>query len=105
MRVFSLCLTLAGLTFSGALIAGCSPPTVMVQAPNTAARMGSAPETGQYLLYTGSSLSSLWATHLREGDPLGFRRSDDGRWIAIAGSRSFILPTGTTQMYWKLVQQ
>ena len=94
----SLLLTLAALTGCGAQ----GGRTIYTQGMNAAPVMGSAPETGVYQLYTTLSPNPTTTVRLKEGDPLGFRKTDDGRMEGIAGSQVVDLPKGTAQAYWKL---
>lgn len=108
MRTLTGTLLASCLFLSGALIVGCgmqSGTTMMTQGANAAPVMGSAPQTGEYMLYTAASPNPTSTVQLKEGDPLGFHKADDGHWVAVAGSQSFDLPHGTTQMYWKLQQK
>jgi hypothetical protein len=93
---------LAGvLSFAG----GCgSQPgkTIITQGANAEPVMGNATESGEYMLYTAASPNPTATVRLNSGDPLGFRRADDGHLVAVAGQQSFDLPKGTVQAYWKL---
>jgi hypothetical protein len=101
---------LATFALSGALmlLPGCGTQpgrTIMTQGFNAEPVMGIAPQTGEYMLYTTASPNPTSTVRLKEGDPLGFRKADDGHWIAVAGNQSFDLPKGTAQMYWKLQEK
>jgi hypothetical protein len=76
--------------------------TVMTQGTRNDPIMGTAPNSGEYALYTATGLNPIATANVRRGDPLGFDRDRDGRWIAIAGDQRFDLPRGTAQAYWKL---
>jgi hypothetical protein len=105
MRISIAFSTLACLLVSGLLLTGCGAQpgtTIMTQGANAAPVMGNAPQSGEYMLYTAASPNPTSTVRVKEGDPLGFRRADDGHWIAVAGDQSFDLPHGTAQMYWKL---
>ena len=84
--------------------AGCgaqSGETIMTQGPTADPVMGTAPEDGTYQLYTAFAANPTTTVELKEGDPLGFRKSDSGRIVAIAGDQSVELGATTTQAYWK----
>src|SRR4051794_16987784 len=98
--VVSLCAALAC-----GLVAGCGAQagsTVMTQGARSAPVMGTAPETGRYALYTAFSANPTKVVDLREGDPLGFRKTADGRIEAVAGDQTNVLSGATAQAYWKL---
>jgi hypothetical protein len=87
------------------LLAGCgsqSGKTVMTQGPNAEPVMGTAPQSGTYKLYTAFSPNATYTVKLKEGDPLGFRRTSSGQIEAVGGNETQVLPKGTTQAYWKL---
>lgn len=91
-----------------ALLPGCGAQagrTVMTQGFNAEPIMGIAPQTGEYMLYTSASMNPTSTVRLKEGDPLGFRKADDGHWIGVAANQSFDLPKGTAQAYWKLQEK
>jgi hypothetical protein len=76
--------------------------TIMTQGANAEPIMGTAPDTGEYKLYTAFSPNPTTTVNLKEGDQLGFRRNADGQLEAVAGGQTQALPKGTTQAYWKL---
>jgi hypothetical protein len=91
-----------------ALFTGCgaqSGRTIITQGANAEPVMSTAPQTGEYMLYTTMSPNPTSTVRVREGDPLGFRRADDGHLVAVAGGQSFDLPKGTAQAYWKLQEK
>lgn len=74
--------------------------TVMTGGPE-ATTVGKAPKTGTYKLYTAMSPNPTLTIKLNEGDPLGFRKAEDGRIEAVYGTQSYTLGKGTAQVYWK----
>lgn len=59
-----------------------------------------APDDGTYALYRKGDLSTPRRTvKLRRGQPLGFRKYQDGTVAAVAGDREF--PIGNTDFVWK----
>lgn len=85
--------------------AGCGAQggkTIYTQGPNAAPVMGTAPQNGIYQLYTAMSPNPTTTVKLKEGDPLGFRKTSDGRIEGVAGDQTVDLPKGTAQAYWKL---
>jgi len=96
-----MCLLLASLVF----VPGCGLQpgrTIVTQGFEAEPVMETAPQTGEYMLFTTASPNATATVQLKEGDALGFKKSADGRWIAIAGSYNYDLPKGTAQAYWKL---
>jgi len=86
-------------------LAGCGAQggkTIYTQGPNAAPVMGTAPQNGTYQLYTAMSPNPTTTVKLKEGDPLGFRKTSDGRIEGVAGDQTVDLPKGTAQAYWKL---
>lgn len=105
MRITKLLLALTPVVAGAALLAGCGAQagrTIMTQGANAEPVMGTAPQSGEYMLFTAASPNPTSTVQVKEGDPLGFRKADDGHWIAIAGNQNFDMPHGTAQMYWKL---
>ena len=101
-------LRFASLLLAVAALAGCGAQggkTIYTQGVNAAPVMGSAPEAGIYQLYTTLSPNPTTTVRLKEGDPLGFRKTDDGRMEGIAGDQVIDLPKGTAQAYWKLKKE
>jgi hypothetical protein len=98
-----LCLfLLAGLV---PFVGGCGTQegeTVMTGGPETKDNVGKAPRTGTYKLYTAMSPNPTLTIKLNEGDPLGFRKAEDGHIDAVYGSQTYALGKGTTQAYWKV---
>lgn len=109
MRTTMKLLSAAALLMAGtALMPGCGTQpgrTVMTQGFNAEPVMGVAPQNGEYMLFTAASPNPTSTVRLKDGDPLGFRKADDGHWIAVAGTQSFDLPKGTAQAYWKLQEK
>src|SRR5687768_5818422 len=103
IRVF-LSRLLFALAVSVALAtAGCGSQegeTVMTAGPNSADNVGKAPYTGTYKLYTSMSPNPTATIKLKEGDPLGFRKSED-RIEAVYGDQTYKFDKGTAQVYWK----
>lgn len=65
--------------------------------------MTTAPEDGEYALYTASDATPKVVQRLRRGDRLGFERTDAGRVRAVAGQDyAQVLPDNTLEAYWKL---
>ncbi len=89
----------------GMFLIGCGAQggrTIMTQGGNANPVAGTAPETGTYALYTSFSPNPTMTVELKEGDPLGFRRTGDGKLEAFGGEETHILGGTTTQAYWKL---
>jgi hypothetical protein len=108
MRGTRMLLTVLSLVIASTLLSGCGAQpgtTIMTQGFNSEPVMGNAPQAGEYMLYTAASPNPTSTVRLNAGDPLGFRKADDGHWIAVAANQSFDLPKGTAQMYWKLRQK
>ena len=85
-------------------VAGCGAQggkTIMTQGANAEPVMGTAPQAGEYMLYTAASPNPTATVRLNQGDPMGWRRANDGHLVAVAGSQTFDLPHGTVQAYWK----
>lgn len=76
--------------------------TVMTQGANAQPVNGTAPQSGEYAVYTAASPNPTATVRLNQGDPLGWRRADDGHLVAYAKDQTFDLPHGTAQAYWKL---
>jgi len=87
------------------VMSGCgaqSGRTIMTQGAGANPVMGKAPESGSYALYTAFSPNPTMTTDLKEGDALGFRKTDDGKIEAVAGDKTHVLDKATAQAYWKL---
>ena len=87
------------------LLAGCGSQkgrTVFTAGPDSGDNVGTAPDTGEYRLYTAMSPNPTLTVKLNQGDKLGFRKASDGRIEAIYGEKSYDFPKGTAQVYWKL---
>jgi len=76
--------------------------TVMTAGPNSSDNVGKAPSTGTYMLYTAASPNPTLTEKLNEGDTLGFRKNADGQIEAVYKDKSYALPKGTAQAYWKV---
>jgi hypothetical protein len=104
-------LRFAGLICVAVLVgglAGCGAQggkTIYTQGANAAPVMGTAPESGIYQLYTAMSPNPTTTVRLKEGDPLGFHKTDDGRMVGVAGTETIDLPKNTAQAYWKLKKE
>ena len=79
--------------------------TIYTQGANADPVMGTAPESGTYQLYTTLSPNPTTTVKLKEGETLGFRKTDDGRMVGVAGNQTVDLPKGTAQAYWKLKKE
>lgn len=92
----------------GLMLAGCGSQagkTIVTQGANSDPVMQTAPQTGTYKLYTAFSPNPTTTVHVNAGDPLGFKRADDGQMVGVAGDQTQELPKGTSQAYWKLQPQ
>lgn len=101
-RKFAFVLTLLLL---GILVAGCGSQkgrTVFTAGPDSGDNVGTAPETGTYLLYTSMSPNPTLTVKLNQGDKLGFRKASDGRIEAVYGEKTYDFDKGTAQVYWKV---
>jgi len=54
------------------------------------------------MLYTAASPNPTLTEKLNEGDTLGFRKNADGQIEAVYKDKSYALPKGTAQAYWKV---
>lgn len=87
------------------LLAACGSQkgeTVFTAGPNSADTNGKAPSSGTYLLYTSMSPNPTNTVTLKEGDPMGFRKSADGRIEAFWNDQKYDFEKNTAQVYWKL---
>lgn len=75
--------------------------SVMTQNGNSDPVMATAPDTGEYSLFTAMSPNATATAKVSKGDPLGFKRAGDGHLIAVAGDQTFDLPAHVAQAYWK----
>ena len=85
--------------------AGCGSQegeTVMTAGPNSPDNVGKAPYAGTYMLYTAASPNPTLTEKLNEGVTLGFRKSPQGQIQAVYGDKTYDLPKGTAQVYWKV---
>ena len=76
--------------------------TVMTAGPNSPDNVGKAPYNGTYMLFTAASMNPTLTEKLNEGDTLGFRKNAEGQIEAVYRDKSYALPKGTTQAYWKV---
>lgn len=98
-------LTGALVLMAALAVVGCgtqSGRTIITQGATSDPVMGTAPQAGEYMLFTAASPNPTTTVRLNEGEPLGFRRGDDGHLIGVAGNQTSDLPKGTAQAYWKL---
>jgi hypothetical protein len=87
------------------ILAGCGSQkgkTVFTAGPDSGDNVGTAPETGEYALYTSMSANPTRIEKLNQGDKLGFRKSADGRIEAVWKDQTYDFDKGTAQVYWKL---
>lgn len=92
------------LVAGGAALPGCglqAGHSVMTQNANSDPVLGTAPDSGEYALYTATSPNAMATVKVNRGDRLGFRRAEDGHLTAVAGDQSFDLPHHAVQAYWK----
>lgn len=86
-------------------VAGCGlqkGSTVMTAGPGLAQpAMQTAPEDGNYAVYTSMSPNPTGTVMLHKGDQLGFRKGDNGHIVAVGGDQTFDLGMLTAQAYWK----
>ena len=73
----------------------------MTQNGNSDAILATAPDSGEYALYTATGANATATVKVDRGDPLGFRRASDGHLVAVAGDQHFDLPSHVAQAYWK----
>ena len=88
----------------GTVLAGCGSQkgkTVFTAGPNSGDVVGTAPDTGTYLLYTSMSPNPTITVKLNQGDPLGFKKAPDGRIMAVYQDKNYTFDKGTAQVYWK----
>jgi hypothetical protein len=86
-------------------VAGCGSQkgkTVFTAGPNSGENIGTAPDTGTYLLYTAASPNPTLTVKLNQGDKLGFTKTSDGRIQAVYGDKTYPFDKATAQVYWKL---
>lgn len=105
MRTVRILVAALALFAGVTLLTGCGMQggkTIITQGGTSEPVMGTAPQSGQYALYTSMSPNPTSTVNLKEGDQLGFRKADDGHLVGVAGGQSFDLPHGTAQAYWKL---
>ena len=106
MQIYKLALGTFGLMVSLTLLPGCGTQagtTILTQGSNAQPVMATAPQTGEYMLFTAGSPNATSTVQLKEGDALGFKKAgEDQHWVGVAGTQSFDLPKGTAQAYWKL---
>lgn len=98
-------LALAALLAATLLLAGCGSQkgkTVFTAGPNSGDVVGTAPQDGQYMLYTSMSPNPTLTVPLKQGDTLGFRKTSDGRIEAVYKDKTYDFDKGTAQVYWKV---
>lgn len=108
MRTLRIIFAAMAISSGAALLTGCGAQagkTIITQGATAEPVMGTAPQTGEYMLFTAMSPNPTSTVRVKEGDPLGFRRADDGHLVGVAGTQSFDLPKGTGQAYWKLQEK
>ena len=98
--------TLATTVLLGiALLAGCGAQegeTVFTAGPNSSETNGKAPRTGTYLLFTSMSPNPTVTVTLKEGDPIGFHKTGDGKIQAFWKDQTYDFDKQTAQVYWKV---
>jgi len=105
MSFKKLLLSMSVLIACMIVVPGCGTQpgrTIVTQGFEAEPVLETAPQTGEYMLFTAASPNATSTVQLKEGDALGFKKAADGHWIGIAGSDMFDLPKGTAQAYWKL---
>ena len=98
-------LTASALLALAFLVAGCGSQkgkTLFTAGPNSGTNDGTAPQDGQYLLYTSMSPNPTLTVNLKQGDKLGFQKASDGRIEAVYGDKTYDFDKGTAQVYWKV---
>jgi hypothetical protein len=102
------CLAAASTLLLIAYATGCGAQqgeTVFTAGPGNENVSGTAPYTGTYTLYTALSPNPTLTIKVQQGDPMGFRKADDGNIEAFAGKapneQTHKFGKGTTQVYWK----
>jgi hypothetical protein len=89
------------------LLAGCSSPGLLIsrQDKDAVPAMGKAPADGTYGLFIAGQAEDLYDLPLKQGEPLGFERGNDGvvRWLyAVAGKSKNRLDVTQTYEWRKL---
>jgi hypothetical protein len=89
------------------LLAGCSSPGSLIarQEKDALPAMGKVPADGTYGLFIAGQSEDLYDLPLKQGEPMGFQRGDDGvwRWLyAVAGSSKNRLDVTQTYEWRKL---
>lgn len=93
-------IVLAALLFA----AGCGSQegeTIFTAGPGTDQVGGTAPKGGTYKLYTAASPNPTITVNVKEGDPLGFRKTADGKIQAFYNDKTYDFDKATAQVYWK----
>jgi hypothetical protein len=87
------------------LVTGCGTQegeTVFTAGPTNPDAGGKAPYSGTYTLTTAMSANPTLTVQVQEGQPLGFRKGEEGGSIvAYYNDQSYPLAKGTSQVYWK----
>ena len=87
------------------LVAGCGSQkgkTVFTAGANSGTDVGTAPQDGEYMLYTSMSPNPTVTVKLKQGDKLGFQKTSDGRIEAVYQDKTYDFNKGTAQAYWKV---
>ena len=72
-------------------LAGCSRPFSVEYRPGGPLTLASAPRDGDYALFAKGAVAPEFSAPLRRGELLGFRLSEDGKLVGVAGSYSQLL--------------
>lgn len=76
--------------------------TVVKQESGTAPRTTEVTKAGSYALYDSYDTTPQITVPLERGDEIGFRKSNDGQTVAVAGSREIPLTNTSRTYYWKM---
>ncbi len=100
----AIVLTLGLMAAGGLTSVGCGLQpgrSVITQNGHSDPIMSTAPDSGEYSLFTATSPNATATAKVNKGEALGFKRADDGHLIAVAGDQNFDLPKHVAQAYWK----
>ena len=89
------------------VLSGCGTQegeTIFTAGPNSGDVGGKAPKAGTYKLYTSMSPNPTTTVVLKEGDPIGFRKTSDGKIQAYWQDHTYDFDKATAQVYWKWEQ-